>query len=558
MKIRAQIAMVLNLDKCIGCHTCSRHLQERVDQPRRHGIRLVQQRRDQARHRLSEGLGEPGALERRLDAQDATARSSRASARKWRVLANIFANPDLPEIDDYYEPFTFDYEHLQKAPEMKAMPTARPRSLITGERMEKIEWGPNWEEILGGEFAKRSQDYNFEGVQKEIYGQFENTFMMYLPRLCEHCLNPACVAACPSGAIYKREEDGIVLIDQDKCRGWRMCVSGCPYKKIYYNWSSGKSEKCIFCYPRIEAGQPTVCSETCVGRIRYLGVVLYDADRIEEAASVPDEQDLYQAQLDIFLDPNDPDGDRAGARGRHSGGLAGSARKRSPVWKMAMEWKVAFPLHPGIPHAADGLVRAAAVADPVGGRRPARSASTARCRTCGRCASRCKYLANLLTAGDEAAGGAGARAHAGDARLHAGQDRRRRDRRGDRRAGRPDRPRRSRRCTRSWRSPTTRTASSSRPRTARLGEDAYDLRGSCGFSFGNGCSGGETETNLFGSPSARPRTRWRSRDGKTFKVLSALLTYPTAELHRGGAEICCGAGRRRAGAGAGRASRSIC
>jgi nitrate reductase beta subunit len=117
-------------------------------------------------------------------------------------------------------------------------------------------------------------------VQKDIYGQFENTFMMYLPRLCEHCLNPTCVAACPSGAIYKREEDGIVLIDQDKCRGWRMCVSGCPYKKIYYNWSSGKSEKCIFCYPRIEAGQPTVCSETCVGRIRYLGVILYDADRI--------------------------------------------------------------------------------------------------------------------------------------------------------------------------------------------------------------------------------------------------------------------------------------
>jgi nitrate reductase beta subunit len=97
--------------------------------------------------------------------------------------------------------------------------------------------------------------------------------MMYLPRLCEHCLNPTCVASCPSGSIYKREEDGIVLIDQDKCRGWRMCVSGCPYKKIYYNWSSGKSEKCIFCYPRIEAGQPTVCSETCVGRI-YLGVLL--------------------------------------------------------------------------------------------------------------------------------------------------------------------------------------------------------------------------------------------------------------------------------------------
>jgi nitrate reductase beta subunit len=68
--------------------------------------------------------------------------------------------------------------------------------------------------------------------------------MMYLPRLCEHCLNPACVASCPSGAIYKRDDNGVVLIDQDRCRGWRMCVSGCPYKKIYYNWSTGKSEKC--------------------------------------------------------------------------------------------------------------------------------------------------------------------------------------------------------------------------------------------------------------------------------------------------------------------------
>jgi nitrate reductase beta subunit len=77
-------------------------------------------------------------------------------------------------------------------------------------------------------------------------------------------------------------------------------ISGCPYKKIYYNWNTGKAEKCTFCYPRLENGEPTVCSETCVGRIRYLGVILYDADRIEEAASVPNEEDLYEAQLGYF------------------------------------------------------------------------------------------------------------------------------------------------------------------------------------------------------------------------------------------------------------------
>ena len=306
---------------------------------------------------------------------------------------------------------------------MPAMPTARPRSLVSGERIEKIEWGPNWEEILGGEFAKRSMDANFEGVQKDIYGQFENTFMMYLPRLCEHCLNPACVAACPSGAIYKREEDGIVLIDQDKCRGWRMCVSGCPYKKIYYNWSSGKSEKCIFCYPRIEAGQPTVCSETCVGRIRYLGVVLYDADRIAEAASKPDERDLYQAQLDVFLDPNDPkviaEAERQGiphAWLEFGQGLADLEDGDG------MEGGVSAASR--IPHAADGLVRAAAVADHLG---RVRRQDRARWRDARR---------QVVAHSDEVsrqpadrrrreAGDAGAGADAGDARLYAAQDHRR-------------------------------------------------------------------------------------------------------------------------------------
>ena len=157
MKIRAQIAhgaeprQVHRLPHLLG------HLQERLDQPRRRRIRLVQQRRDQARHRLSRRSGRTRSAGTAAGCARPTARIEPRIGGKWRVLAKIFANPDLPQIDDYYEPFTFDYAHLQTAPESKATPTARPRSLITGERMEKIEWGPNWEEILGGEFAKRSQ-----------------------------------------------------------------------------------------------------------------------------------------------------------------------------------------------------------------------------------------------------------------------------------------------------------------------------------------------------------------------------------------------------------------
>ncbi|GIX17537.1 MAG: respiratory nitrate reductase subunit [Rhodothalassiaceae bacterium] len=344
MKVRAQIGMVLNLDKCIGCHTCSVTCKNVWTS--REGVEYAWFNNVETKP----GIGYPRDWENQDRWKGGWVRERNGRLRprqggRLAGLAKIFANPHLPEIDDFYEPFTFDYAHLQQAGRERTMPTARPRSLVSGERMAKINWGPNWEEILGGEFSKRSQDANFAGIEKEIYGAFERTFMMYLPRLCEHCLNPTCVAACPSGAIYKREEDGIVLIDQEKCRGWRMCVSGCPYKKIYYNWKTGKSEKCIFCFPRIEAGEPTVCSETCVGRIRYLGVLLYDADRIAEAAAVADEKDLYEAQLSIFLDPEDPEVIAAARReGIPEAWL--EAARRSPVYRMAVDWRIAFPLHP--------------------------------------------------------------------------------------------------------------------------------------------------------------------------------------------------------------------
>jgi nitrate reductase beta subunit len=209
-----------------------------------------------------------------------------------------------------------------------------------------IEWGPNWEDDLAGAPQTGPSDPNLrDGLEDAVKMQYEQVFMMYLPRLCEHCLNPACVAACPSGAMYKRDEDGIVLVDQEKCRGWRMCVSSCPYKKVYFNWQTGKAEKCTLCYPRIEAGLPTICSETCVGRIRYLGLVLYDADRVAAAASAAGEHDLLRAQLDLFLDPADP---AVCAQARRDGIPDDwiEAAQRSPVYALAVRYGLALPLHP--------------------------------------------------------------------------------------------------------------------------------------------------------------------------------------------------------------------
>ena len=343
MKIRAQIAMVLNLDKCIGCHTCSVTCKNVWTS--RQGVEYAWFNNVETKP----GVGYPNDWEDQEKYKGGWElngdKLQPKGGSKLSMLAKIFTNPNQPTIHDYYEPFTFDYDPLHSSKKLKTSPTARPRSIITGERMEKIEAGPNWEDSLGGEFSKRSADKNFENVQKEIYAEFENSFSIYLPRLCEHCLNPTCVASCPSGAIYKREDDGVVLIDQSRCRGWRQCISACPYKKIYFNWETKKSEKCTLCYPRLEVGEPTLCSESCVGRIRYLGVILYDADKIADAASAKDEKDLYQSQLDVFLDPNDPEVIKQAKLDGISDNWLDYAQ-RSPIYKMAIDWKIAFPLHP--------------------------------------------------------------------------------------------------------------------------------------------------------------------------------------------------------------------
>ena len=497
MKIRAQIGMVLNLDKCIGCHTCSVTCKNVWTS--RKGVEYAWFNNVETKP----GIGFPqqwenqdkwnGGWIRKINGKIEPRQGS-----KYKIMRNIFANPDLPEIDDYYEPYDFDYQHLHTSKESKNPPTARPYSVITGKRMEKIEGGPNWEEILGTEFSSRSRDINFDNIQKDMYGEFENTFMMYLPRLCEHCLNPTCVAAFPSGSIYKREEDGIVLIDQDKCRGWRMCVSACPYKKIYYNWETGKSEKCTFCYPRIEAGEPTVCSETCVGRIRYLGVLLYDADRIEEAASCENEQDLYQQQLDVFLNPFDEQVlAQARAEGIPESWL--TAAQASPVYKMAIDWKVAFPLHPEfrtlpmvwyVPPLSP--IQSAAEHDQIGMDGDIPDVRSLRIPV--------QYLANLLTAGKEEpvvlglermlAMRAYMRSKTVEGVINTSVLER---------VGLTQQQVEDMYHTMAIANYEDRfVIPSSHREYASSTFDAYGEQGGCGFSFGSGCSSGNSDTNLFG------------------------------------------------------------
>ncbi len=346
MDIKSQISMVFHLDKCIGCHTCSIACKNIWTD--RKGAEYMWWNNVETKP----GTGYPTKWEDQDIYHGGWKKDGGTlklrGAGKGKGLANIFHNPKLPMIDDYYEPFTFKYLELIEAPAMDDQPTARPISLITGKPMD-IKMGPNWDDDLSGtpDFARN--DVNLKKLtakEQEAMFQLEQMAFFYLPRICNHCLNPACVASCPSGAIYKRGEDGIVLINQDVCKGWRMCVTACPYKKAYYNWNTGKSEKCILCYPRLESGLAPACMHSCVGRIRYLGVLLYDADKIfDTVASSAKDSDIIARQKEMILDPFDPD---VIAEAKKNGILDSTikAAQESPVYKFVKEWDLALPLHP--------------------------------------------------------------------------------------------------------------------------------------------------------------------------------------------------------------------
>lgn len=144
-----------------------------------------------------------------------------------------------------------------------------------------FEAAPEGERVLG--YLPDDLDYAHPNVgEDDSFGDMSQgaflqlphmQWMYYLPRICNHCTYAACLGSCPRQSIYKRPEDGIVLIDQQRCRGYRECVKGCPYKKTFFNSATRVSEKCIGCYPAVENGRQTQCTITCIGKIRLQGFI---------------------------------------------------------------------------------------------------------------------------------------------------------------------------------------------------------------------------------------------------------------------------------------------
>ena len=229
MKVRANFGMVMNLDKCIGCHTCSvtcKNVGPTASASSTCGS--------------TTSRPSPGSVIRRTGRTRAsgtaagwsrTASWIKAGGRVKRLM-NLFMNPDLPEIDDYYEPFTYDYAHLQTSPLAEAAPTARPRSQIDRRPMEKIQWGPNWEDDLAGEFEHRAKDRNFGDMEKSVYAEFEHSFQMYLPRSATIASTRPASRPAPRARCTSARKTASCSWTRTSAGGWRMCVSSALQKGV--------------------------------------------------------------------------------------------------------------------------------------------------------------------------------------------------------------------------------------------------------------------------------------------------------------------------------------
>ncbi|MHB8490891.1 MAG: 4Fe-4S dicluster domain-containing protein [Solirubrobacteraceae bacterium] len=221
-----QVAMVFDLNKCMGCQTCSIACK-------------------------ALWCGEEG--EEHQWWMSVNTQPGRGTPMDWEEMGGGFRGgrplkghqPGRAEFGGGWE-LNFDEVFYQgKGRSVHLQPIDK--------RDGTTDWGMNWDEDQGA-------------------GEYPNSYYFYLPRLCNHCTHPACLEACPSGAMYKRREDGAVLRDEQVCQGARFCMEACPYKKIYFNYARNVAQHCMLCFPRLDAGVAPACARQCPGRLALVGM----------------------------------------------------------------------------------------------------------------------------------------------------------------------------------------------------------------------------------------------------------------------------------------------
>ncbi len=219
-----QLAMVFDLNKCIGCQTCS--VACKVLWTNESGKRDMWW----CSVNTQPGRGTPRDYEQMGGGYDAGGKL---------VLGQ------LPGADDFGGVSDFNWQQVHQS-------SGNGERVVLEPTTGRPAWTMNWDEDEGA-------------------GQYPNAYFFYMPRVCNFCAKPSCVEACPNAAMYKRDDFGVVLRDENLCQGSQRCAQACPYKKIYFDAVRKTSQHCIGCFPRLEHGVAPTCVRQCPGRAMFVG-----------------------------------------------------------------------------------------------------------------------------------------------------------------------------------------------------------------------------------------------------------------------------------------------
>ena len=114
------------------------------------------------------------------------------------------------------------------------------------------------------------EGYNKAWITQEVIGKFPELNMEIRSERCNHCDNAPCVSNCPTGASYKSDLGGVVLVNHDECIGCKACVTGCPYEARFIH-PDGYADKCTFCFHRVEKGEDPACVNVCPSHAMTFG-----------------------------------------------------------------------------------------------------------------------------------------------------------------------------------------------------------------------------------------------------------------------------------------------
>ena len=124
-------------------------------------------------------------------------------------------------------------------------------------------------------------------------GKYPHVEMYFLPTMCQHCASPSCVRVCPTGASYKRSEDGAVQVDRDICIGCKSCMKACPYEARSVNRELRVADKCSLCAHLTGVGEKPLCVRICSGKSRIFGDVSDPESEVSVALKNAGDENVY-------------------------------------------------------------------------------------------------------------------------------------------------------------------------------------------------------------------------------------------------------------------------